>query len=108
VLAPWSETRPHAEAPYLCRWFFAVGRAARSRGGHIDAAALLHLWIRQHKSFAEEDIVYREIWCPTGPWEHKDEWGGLGKYPREVGEMMREDIQVRDQRSLVFFLLFCT
>lgn len=51
---------------WLPRWYAALGQAARRRGGHIDAAALMHNWIADHKEF--EDVVCREFWFPSSPW----------------------------------------
>ncbi|KAF8531256.1 S-adenosyl-L-methionine-dependent methyltransferase [Gautieria morchelliformis] len=100
LCAPWSGTSLTG-APYLCRWFLAFGNAVRRRGGHIDAAPLLHLWVRQHHAFAKEDIAYQEYWYPT-PFDSK-EWAHIDPFPSEVPEMMRDDLKslLRSGRPLL-------
>jgi hypothetical protein len=98
LCAPWSPSRSGDDAPFLCRWLFALSSAIRQRGGHIDAAALLHTWVRQHHSFVNEDVVHKEYWWPIGPLEysleHKTEWGDIRSFPKEAVEMMHDDLNV--------------
>ncbi|KAF8580131.1 S-adenosyl-L-methionine-dependent methyltransferase [Ramaria rubella] len=104
VAPPWSTTCPPEEATYLCRWFGALRRAVAQRGGDVDAATHLHTWILQHDCFSEDEVTYCEYWLPTAPSEYQKEWGVVGKHPKEVGELMREDLAcfLRSGRPLLF------
>lgn len=82
-------------SPYLARWFAAAGQATRKRGGHADAAALLHSWVSGNPDY--EDVQYREFWLPYGPWMRgRPEYMALSQYDRfcTIGDRMREDIFV--------------
>lgn len=92
VYAPWSSIRPESEASHICRWFSILGHAIRDRGGSVDAAALLRSWISQHPSFPESDLVCEEYFVPIAPYNYRDEWVGLTRYPVHVLQMMNDDI----------------
>jgi len=80
-------------SPYIARWFAALGQASRKRGGHADAASLIHSWVSANPSY--EDVQYRDFWLPYGPWMRgRPEYMALSQYDRfcTIGDLMREDI----------------
>ncbi len=82
-------------SPYIARWFAALGQASRKRGGHADAASLIHSWVSANPSY--EDVQYRDFWLPYGPWMRgRPEYMALSQYDRfcTIGDLMREDIFV--------------
>lgn len=98
LCAPWSTSHPGQDATSLCRWFFFLGSAMRRRGGHVDAADLLHMWVRQHHGFRDESVVHHKYWFPIGPLEYNTEEDNNVFYPREVVEMLRDDVNVCSSR----------
>lgn len=96
--------RPSSPSPYLARWFTVVSQGARKRGGHIDAAALMHRWVTEHSSF--EEVKYREFWIPSSSWlSSKEEFRRLPEYRSMsdaefkkwcwAGQTITKDIDVR-------------
>lgn len=38
----------------------------KQRGGNVDAAALINLWLGDHPAFPE--VQNSDLWWPFGPW----------------------------------------
>jgi len=72
------------EPPWLARWMVYAGLAARTAGGHPDAATHLHRWVTSHPNF--DGVVYKDYWVPVCP--HPD----IGESQMETATRMREDV----------------
>lgn len=59
-------TKRTSPSPFLARFVTLARQAAQRRGGHIDAAPLLHRWFTEHRNF--EEVVYKEHWFPCSSW----------------------------------------
>ncbi|KZO90604.1 S-adenosyl-L-methionine-dependent methyltransferase [Calocera viscosa TUFC12733] len=82
---PSTEEKPYWSA--LSEWLRLLGLAVRQRGGDVDAAAFVNLWIRQHGGF--EDFGYQDVWIATQPhFTGKDRWA---RFRNELAVAMRTD-----------------
>lgn len=88
---PILPSRLDEETPWLARWMNMVNIAVQQRGGEPDAANHLERWTMVHPML--EDVVYREIWFQTGPWQEGDD--PQTAHANRIGAMMRDDILVR-------------
>lgn len=73
-------------SPYVARFSALARQAATKRGGHTDAAALLHRWISGHRAY--EDVEAREFWFPCGEWMCNE---SIRKHP-SLSAMTEEEI----------------
>jgi hypothetical protein len=78
------------EPPWLARWMAFMKKAARERGGDADAATHIHQWVCEHGDF--EDIVYKEYWFPSGPFQVGDD--ETSTWWRKIGKVFRQDLYV--------------
>jgi hypothetical protein len=78
------------DGPWFPRWMAFAKLAASQRGADVNAASNMRQWITENGAF--EDIVYREFWLPTCPWQKGDD--PRTAWWRSVGEVMRDDIYV--------------
>ncbi|KDQ63063.1 hypothetical protein JAAARDRAFT_694199 [Jaapia argillacea MUCL 33604] len=87
------------EGPWLPRWMYMCQMAVRQRGGHVDAANLLRRWVSDHRCM--EDVVYREFWAQTAPWNPGKDAHSM--WLNEMGAIMRDDIKafLRSGRPLL-------
>jgi len=74
---------------HLARFCAAVNRAARARGGSVDAANMLTQWCLENNAFIPESVHHANYWLPTSPW-CKDA-GSEGDRYRSWGTAMREN-----------------
>jgi hypothetical protein len=70
---------------WLSRFFIACGRAARARGGNVDAANSLKRWCSENPAF--ENVRQIDFWLPCSAWPTDDK-------QRQFGKAMAEDISV--------------
>ncbi|KZW00512.1 S-adenosyl-L-methionine-dependent methyltransferase [Exidia glandulosa HHB12029] len=95
-MEPFSLTAPPAattsaaaasEPPAVARYIGHMRKCIRARGGHVDAASLLHRWVSQHRSFT--DVVYRDIYFPLSPFARGD--SHEMRRQRKIGFLARDD-----------------
>lgn len=79
------------QSPAVARYIGHLRKCIRGRGGHVDAASLLHRWVSQHRSF--KDVVYRDIYFPLSPFARGDSHDM--KRQRKIGFLARDDSLVR-------------
>jgi len=83
--------RSHAKVPAIAHFVNHMRNCAKARGGHLDAAMLLHRWVSQHRSF--KNIVSRDVHFPLSPFAkgNSDE----ARRQRRIGKIAAEDTLVR-------------
>lgn len=74
---------------HIARFCAAVNRAARARGGSIDAANLLNGWCLDNQAFDPESVTHTDYWMPASPWPVIK--GPEGDRLRRWGLEMREN-----------------
>ncbi|EJD54471.1 hypothetical protein AURDEDRAFT_110104 [Auricularia subglabra TFB-10046 SS5] len=74
--------------PAVARFIGHLRQCIRARGGHVDAASLLHRWISQHRAF--RDIVHRDVYFPLCPFMKGD--SAEARRQRKIGLYAREDV----------------
>ncbi|KAH8099720.1 S-adenosyl-L-methionine-dependent methyltransferase [Cristinia sonorae] len=74
--------------PWLPRWMNLARKAIRTRGGEVEAADHLHRWVSEHGSF--EDVVHRQYWFQSSPWNTGTDPDSLRA--NEVAKIMRDDL----------------
>jgi hypothetical protein len=89
------------EEPYSPRWFEYTRRAARQRGGDVDASKHIHSMVYAQNAF--ENIVSREFWIPISPWSQGTD--PESKWWNSVGETAQQGLLVRKIFSFFFLVL---
>ncbi|EJD50274.1 hypothetical protein AURDEDRAFT_58721, partial [Auricularia subglabra TFB-10046 SS5] len=64
-------------------------QSIQARGGHVEAASFLHLWMDQHAAFT--DVVHHEVDLPLCPVFEGD--SAEAKKQRNIGPSAQDDIQ---------------
>ncbi|CAL1694319.1 unnamed protein product [Somion occarium] len=74
--------------PWLPRWMKLAQRAIRHRGGEVDAADHLYMWVSHHGAF--QDVVHRQFWYQASPWNRHND--AESRRQNEIATTMREDM----------------
>jgi len=74
---------------HLARFCAFVNRAARARGGSVDAANLLDRWCLDNNAFIPDSVHHADYWLPASPWPSSE--GPDGERLRSWGAAMREN-----------------
>jgi len=85
---PSTEETPYWSA--LAEWLRLLGLAVRQRGGDVDAAAFVNMWVKQHGQF--EDVGSQDVWIATQPhFTGKDRWS---RFRNDLAHLMRADTRL--------------
>lgn len=90
--APLNAEKSDSCFSWLAKFFVTCGKAARARGGNVDAANSLKRWCTDHRAFRTETVTHHDYWLPISPW-CTDE-GEAADLQRKWGKLMQEDCSV--------------
>lgn len=76
--------------PWLPKWMKLAQKAIQHRGGDVDAADHLYMWVTGHGAFG--NVVHRQFWYQASPWNRKRDHQSVRE--NDIAVTMREDMQV--------------